>query len=411
MKHIRIISDPTTIKVSLIPELKKWLPEGRYTTEKMGKSYEYMFYTDTGFKIELMTYDQDLKEFESVTVDIILMDEPPPYAIYLACMARTRRGGQIGIFFTPLMNAGWAYDEFTKSPNDLKADSKFLVNATMEDNCKIHGVRGILEHHQIELIFKNMPEDEKEARAKGKFQALQGLILKQLNSLVHFIKPFDTNPEDYCFVELLDPHPQMPDALMYVAIDKLNRAFVYEEVYRSMKNLDDLHATIRGSRQGKRIIGSYMDPLGFGQDQHQQQIMTEYSLANWLDSKGIHFEKASKARHEGIRRIQTALTYEEKLGVMVHPPTLYICENCIETKKESLHWQWEDWRGSKKYEKNPKGTPVDKDDHMMENLGRFFLSNLKFVPMPENYYDNLYPNSPLSVYTSPVVGEDSLQIY
>ena len=41
LKHGRIISDPTTIKEKIIPELKKWFPSNRYQekyiTEKQGK--------------------------------------------------------------------------------------------------------------------------------------------------------------------------------------------------------------------------------------------------------------------------------------------------------------------------------------------------------------------------------------
>lgn len=66
LKQLRIISDPTTIADKMVPEMKKWFPKGRYTTGKEKRSYEYRWQTDTGFSITLMTYDQDLKEFESV---------------------------------------------------------------------------------------------------------------------------------------------------------------------------------------------------------------------------------------------------------------------------------------------------------------------------------------------------------
>ena len=53
LKRGRIISDPTTIKEKIIPELKKWLPgsyseqlpEATFTTAKEGKNFEAKFIT------------------------------------------------------------------------------------------------------------------------------------------------------------------------------------------------------------------------------------------------------------------------------------------------------------------------------------------------------------------------------
>jgi len=71
-KKGRIISDPTTIKEQIVPELKKWFPTNRYvehwTTAKEGKNYECKFITDTGFEIDLMTTEQAPKEFEAVSL-------------------------------------------------------------------------------------------------------------------------------------------------------------------------------------------------------------------------------------------------------------------------------------------------------------------------------------------------------
>src|SRR3990167_7385239 len=74
IKRGRIISDPTTIKEKIIPELKKWfpaneakrLPGAHYESAKDGKNYESKFVTNTGYEIDLMSNEQDAKEFESV---------------------------------------------------------------------------------------------------------------------------------------------------------------------------------------------------------------------------------------------------------------------------------------------------------------------------------------------------------
>lgn len=53
-------------------------------------------------------------------------------------------------------------------------------------------------------------------------------------------------------------------------------------------------------------------------------------------------------------------------------------KNCERHIWEMEHYRWDEWRGKTRGEKTPKEKPVDKDDHMIENLGRFLMSNPQF---------------------------------
>ena len=121
-KRGRIASDPTTIKETIIDELHKFFPKGRYLTKKGSKAYESKWVTDTGFKFDILTYDQAPKEFESSTLGWAWFDEPPPFAIYKATVARMRLGGLIFITQTPLTGSAWLFDNLVASPDrvDLK---------------------------------------------------------------------------------------------------------------------------------------------------------------------------------------------------------------------------------------------------------------------------------------------------
>jgi len=121
-KQGRIISDPTTISQTIIPELKIWLPPGRYTTNKGGKNFESKWQTDSGFKFDLMTYEQGVKEFESSTLGFAWFDEPPPLAIFKATVARMRLGGVIFITATPLTGSAWLYDQLVMHPDTKKVE-------------------------------------------------------------------------------------------------------------------------------------------------------------------------------------------------------------------------------------------------------------------------------------------------
>lgn len=118
-KKGRIVSDPTTVKEKIVPELKLWFPKGRYETSNAGKNYEYKWKTKTGFEFDLMSFEQEEKEFESVDLGWAWFDEPPPQEIYKATVSRMRRGGIIFITETPLTGSAWLYDSFLTSPDRI----------------------------------------------------------------------------------------------------------------------------------------------------------------------------------------------------------------------------------------------------------------------------------------------------
>ena len=110
-KQGRIISDPTTIQSTIIPEIEKWFPRDRCKSGKGGKNYEYKWRSDTGFKWDILSYEQSPKEFESATLGFAMFDEPPPYSIFKATISRMRLGGIIIVAFTPLIGSAFFYDE------------------------------------------------------------------------------------------------------------------------------------------------------------------------------------------------------------------------------------------------------------------------------------------------------------
>jgi len=188
VKSARIVSDPETVKDVIVPEMRKWFPAGRWKSYKRKKDYESYWVTDNGWTIDIMTYEQDPKEFESATKGVCYFDEPPPHLIYNAIVSRMRKGGIIYIGATPLKGSAWMYDHIVCY---TKADKhRVTVFADIEDNCIKHGVRGYLEHENIAKMIKEYDQDEQEARAHGRFKHLTGLVFKNFNPEIHVIKPF-----------------------------------------------------------------------------------------------------------------------------------------------------------------------------------------------------------------------------
>ncbi len=372
LKKGRIVSDPTTVQETIIPALEEWFPAGRYSFEKKGKNYEYSWKTDTGWEFTIMTYEQDVKEFESATLGWAWFDEPPPKAIFDATVARMRRGGLIWITATPLSGSAWMFDEIVAN-QDAEGKWRFFVEAELEDACEEHGERGFLKHEDILKMISQYDQDELAPRVFGKFKHLSGLVFKKFNPNVHVIKPFQINSSDFAVFEALDPHPRNPDAVMWVAVDRQGRKFVVDELYENL-TIEELAEKIKRKASNFRVVKRIADPAAFVKDQH-----SGYSLADKLAEFGLYYEPGSKERTQAIQLIKNDLDYAFAAGEFIKQPMLFVFETCKRTIWEFQHWQWEEWRGKAAERKNPREKPQDKDDHMMENLGRILLANPKFI--------------------------------
>lgn len=375
-KRIRIVSDPATVIGTIVPKMKEWFPAGRYTTDKKGKHHEYWWETDTGWIIEVMSFEQDPKEFESATLGFAWLDEPPPQSIYKATIARMRKGGKVLVTQTPITaTAAYLYDQIIANVDNEK-EGRAWVEADVETACKQHGVRGFLEHEVIVTQGAQYSEEEKHARLHGKFAHLTGLIFKMWSRNVHVIKPFAINMRDYCVYEALDPHPRNPDAVSWIAVDKDGTKFIIDELWVKPDKVDELAQRIKNKREGLRIVHKQCDPSAFIPDQH-----TGKSLAMRLSALGLTYTEATKHRSQADRRIVDALAYQERAGQMVLTPEIYVFDTCQRHIFEFEHYRWDEWKGATADNRDPRAKPVDKDDHMIENVGRILMQEPSWTPM------------------------------
>ena len=337
IKKGRIISDPTTIKEKIIPELIKWLPRNTYkhfpdkTYEmtKEGKNYASKFVFNNGWVIDLMSNEQDLKSFESVDLGFLWIDEPMPKDKFLASLARGRLGMICFWTYTPLFQAGWIKEWIDANINvEGMAD---YIEAEMEDNCLIHGVRGFFEHKSIQRIADSMPEDEKEARVFGKFGHLLGRVHKRFNRKIHVIKPFPMNERDWTTYKALDPHPRVQDHVLYLSINRQGTMIVSAELLSEglVKQMYSRMLSLETSMHF-RIEDRLIDPSAFNDDQHK----VEKSVGSQLYDLGETWIKGSKNLMAGIKAVEDAFDYEMVAGKFVKPPTLFIFDTCRVTIKQ-----------------------------------------------------------------------------
>ena len=375
LKRGRIISDPTTIKEKIIPELKKWFPSNRYKeryiTEKQGKFWEAKWKTDTGFEIDIMSNEQDAKEFESTDLGFIWFDEPSRKDIYIASVARTRAGGIIFWTMTPLDYSAWIEEDLYNKRDGINVE---YVEADVEINCKEHGVRGILEHKNIERMIAQYPEDEKEARIHGKFGHLLGKIIKAFNRKIHVIRPFEMNYDDYAWFMALDTHPQVDDHALWMAINAKGQKYLVAELVEK-GTASQLASEFKRIEGGMRIEGRLIDPSAFNKDERTG----EQSFGDKLNGFGFTFELGSKDLVNGIRRTQDAFAYEMVGNEFIKKPEVFIFDTCPVAIRQIESYVWVKNRGKSADMKQERGIPIDKNDHQPENLRRLLMRDFKFI--------------------------------
>jgi len=375
-KRGRIVSDPTNIKENIVPELHKWLPAGRYEARKNGKAFDSKWVTDTGWEFDIMSYDQDPKEFESVNLGWVWEDEPPPFLVHKACVSRLRTGGILMITATPLSGSEWMYDEIIANPANKKGFRTYIEADVWTACADIQGTRGFLRKSDIERMIAQYDEEDMQARVKGKFQHLTGLVFKQFDTKIHVIRPFDINPEYFTVYEALDSHPRTEDAFLWLAVDQSGKKYIIDELWMN-GTTEDLALAVLKKTEKWKVVRRIADPSLFNEDKHTGQ-----NIARGFAKYGLSYSPATKYRTEADRRIKNALDYQVTPSgkTFLVEPELYIFSNCERLIWELQRYRWDDWSGKIGDKKDKKQKPIDKDDHMIENLGRLLFQEPRYIP-------------------------------
>lgn len=338
-------------------EIEKWWPRGRYHASRQGHTY-YSQYKANGWVADVMTYEQKSDEFEGGTLGLIIFDEPPPRAIWNACVSRLRLGGMILVFMTPLTEAAWFFDEVVPRHQDS------VVYAAMEENCKTHGIRGQLEHDQIQRIIGEMDKDEIEARAYGKAMYLKGLIYKTFEHRVHVLREPIKVPSGAQVRQWVDPATSKPFAAVWAMPDSDGTVYIVDEYPREdfLKagdngfDIQDYKRVFTEIESGWKVTHRVMD-------RHFADVraaVNKKTLREEFGEIGLDYEASYACEEEvetGILKVRDYLNYDTSKPITsLNRPKLYINPNCTNTIRSFQRWA-----------RDPKkGTPNDDrfKDHM-----------------------------------------------
>ena len=114
------------------------------------------------------SYEQGREAFQGTEQDVILLDEEPPYSIYVECLMRTMatgdfEGGTVLCTFTPLEGLSETVLSFMPGgqlPDELNGNPKFVIMADWDD------APHLSESEKADLL-RSSPPYQRDARTKG----------------------------------------------------------------------------------------------------------------------------------------------------------------------------------------------------------------------------------------------------
>lgn len=288
---------------------------------------------------------------ESSDTDFAHIDEPCDEDHYKA-VARglVDRGGADWFTLTPLKEF-WINDMFFPQPGlppRFKPAQLWAAQGRTHDN-------PYLSAANIENFMALLTPDEVECRINGLPLELSGLVYKTYSHAKHVLKDipkgwadYQTPPRNYILYAAIDPHPQTPHAVLFVAVNPLGQRFIYDELWVKC-SAEDLSYLVQKKLEGYMHAPVKCDPIAWINDP-----ITETSLAEEFGKHGLWVEKASKGKTHGIL----------KMVGEFNKPDLFVAPNL-----QRFHFE------INRYCYDKENKPIDKDDHMMENMYRLFIND------------------------------------
>lgn len=363
------------IKKIIIPQLQQWIPPSELKGGTWSTAYsisDRLLTFENGSELELMSYDQDLDKFAGTSRDFIHFDEEPPKDIYNECKMRLiDRNGQAWITMTPVEGMTWMFSDVYE-PGILGDPDIKVIEVDMHENPH-------LGEEEIRKATAGLSQEEKDARIKGKFVQMGGLIYKKFSLETHVVPQFDykefLDPKKYKIYMSLDHGLNNPTAVLWHAVDNDGSVITFDEHYESQRIID-YHAAVihqRNQLHGRVPDFNICDPaLAQRNAVTGTSIQTEYAI------RGIGFALGNNDVRTGIAKVSQYLELRED-----ETPSWYITQNCGNLIKEIQRYRWKTWASKKQQDQNnPYDEPHKKDDHAVDSVRYFFsfMPELKHQP-------------------------------
>jgi len=220
IKSAVVVPDFTNHAIKILePKLNEWASEGLIKKVDRNQAKAICrIYWSSGSVSDVYSWDQDPMVYEGTDYDLVWFDEPPPKKIWGAMWRScVDRGGYMYLTGTPL-NCDWLFSKFQRIRDSNQDPLEWYIIFDRWANAKNLGEGSLdLGKKRLEEFASQYDEEERAARMDGAFVQMSGMIFKSWSHEHHIIEPFPI-PRSWPIIESIDPHPQKPWAIAWIAV-------------------------------------------------------------------------------------------------------------------------------------------------------------------------------------------------
>ena len=313
----RIATEKELVEKDVIRHLEKQLGPGTYNTEKKGRPFFTQWYLENGSEFDILTYDQDPKQFEGVELDWAWLNEPSTEDIFKRMLGRFKKGGVLFITAT-ILSCPWILDLIIEADNPRYK----IVTMDIEENKESKG--GYLPDKAVDDMLASQDPEEREARKSGRSLRLAGRVFKYYEKHRHeiFIEMRDEAPDDMMVIMATDPHDKLPHYSAWAYLDNDGILNVYKEhpnsnfwefsdnPWANEYQLADVYRGIEDVEPVRRLLDKkFGNTAKFGQKLTVKEMLYEAGLVyeDWDgSSQAAHNKKIRSWLEMGKIRISTS---------------------------------------------------------------------------------------------------------
>jgi len=312
-----------------------------------------------------------MKKIDSLNLGWFYIDEGSEIAVdyFRRLMGRLRRldSKRVGWITGNPEGHNWIWSYFHPEGTDHESNKFQLIHAPSHDNI-------YLPDGYLEDLIDTYPEVWVDRYVYGSFDAFSGLVYPTFSEHHHVVEKFDI-PRDWRKVVALDHGLNNPTGVLWMAIDRDDNVYIYDE-HKESGEIVSYHADIIKNKSGADIDAFIIDPSC-----KQREGIEGRTVIGEYQRLGLNFMPGNNDIQAGINRCSEFLKIREDRmrpncvnRPLVKPsPKLFVFKSCQEFIKEIQDYKWDEWKtiGGKNEPEKPRAL----NDHLMDawRYGMMFL--------------------------------------
>ena len=364
---------PIVLRV-IEPKVMAYLPkENIVKIARTPQGHMNRIWLKDGSTVDILTNEMSQLAFESADWDFAWIDEPTQRAKYVAIRrGLVDRGGRCLLTFTPIVEP-WMKEELADQADGVSIEA-FTVD--IRDNLVDIKGQAIQSEEHIRDFERILTEDEKQTRLHGHFFHLRGIVYGDYTPSIHERLLSYQYPDPVICV--LDPHTRKPHHVIWAWVRRDDSLYIDRELVIP-GTLTDLSKQIllTEQRTGYRMRRRLIDP-NFGRTPN---LVTGRSVIDELRRPPypLHFGEADDDKEAGILKVRDLLHWDTTKPINnLNTPRLFFNPRCTKTIHSVRNYQFDEWRGATKEERDVKEVEKQKDTDGADCLRYLCLSNVTF---------------------------------